>query len=286
MKIAEPVSEDQHPIWPQQFQREWDFHEKDTSLYYMISSTPRSGSHFLSHVLRRAGCFGYPLEYLNPSNLRRWKEILGENNDAEAFRRIKRIRTSGNGVFGVKLHYSHLATMHDVEDKVYDYKIIHLRRRDKLKQAISFARASQTGSWISGMTAIREARYQWDLIHNKLNAICLDEAGWQSYFLSVGAHPLTIYYEDVVEDPSEGVRRCASFLSLDLLEEVGNDGPSFLPTVQSEASDDQWVRRYLSEAPSRINSALRGHPIREPLVEGRRKGGLQKLMKRLVGKGQ
>ncbi|WP_089676027.1 Stf0 family sulfotransferase [Vreelandella aquamarina] len=46
----------------------------------VICSTPRCGSHMLGHSLYETGKAGFPLEYLQKNNLKRWSDVLGEKN--------------------------------------------------------------------------------------------------------------------------------------------------------------------------------------------------------------
>jgi LPS sulfotransferase NodH len=74
---------------------------------YLIASTPRSGSHYLGHLLFETGLFGSPLEYLHPAHLATWQDRLGTRDVASTLRALFRRRTSASGWFGIKAHWSH-----------------------------------------------------------------------------------------------------------------------------------------------------------------------------------
>ena len=68
-------------------------------------------------------------------------------------RRLEAVRTTPNGVFGVKIQPQHLDRLNSGDSnaagaflRLFD-KIVLLRRRDLLLQAISMARSELTGQW-------------------------------------------------------------------------------------------------------------------------------------------
>ena len=72
---------------------------------YLIASTPRSGSHYISHLLFATKYLGAPLEYLSAANFRRWSQIAGSEDPARVLEEIMARRTSPNGWFGVQTHW-------------------------------------------------------------------------------------------------------------------------------------------------------------------------------------
>ena len=61
----------------------------------------------VGHAMTRTGLLGVPFEYLNPVNLSEWQKRLGVLGPEATLREIRKRRTSGNGVFGLKAHFSH-----------------------------------------------------------------------------------------------------------------------------------------------------------------------------------
>ena len=100
-------------LYDDQFRVDNDFpffqHPKKTLI---IASTGRSGSHMLGHALMKTKSLGCPLEYLNPSNLPKWNKRFNTNNLEDTLNKIKHHRTSTNGVFSIKMHYTHLKQIH------------------------------------------------------------------------------------------------------------------------------------------------------------------------------
>ncbi|MBL8660785.1 MAG: sulfotransferase domain-containing protein [Rhodospirillales bacterium] len=272
-------------LWARQFDPASDYPHNSPTLHYAICSTPRSGGHFLCHTLHDALEFGYPLEYLNPANFRQWKARLGETDDVSGFQRIKSLRTDRNGVFGIKLHHAHLASLYRLEARVSEYRFIYLSRNDK-KQAISYARASQTKSWISEMPSVKEAAYDWHLIFKRLQAVLTDEARWTAFFIARNLQPLALHYEEVASDPEGTVRRCRAFLglSLDWRSEIAGHG--FLPIPQSDSVSRAWAERFLAETPEEISRIFERGESGKRTPPARHRTRAETALRKLRGKFQ
>jgi len=133
---------------------------------YLILMSPRSGSTLLCAHLEEIG-FGRPTEGFHFSN-RALKERFGDNIDfSNAYDHTVAAFNYGtnNGVFGLKFSWVEFeiflrkATQLLGDDVKYlsdidildiffpEVKFVRLIRRDKVKQAVSFAKAMQTGIW-------------------------------------------------------------------------------------------------------------------------------------------
>ena len=136
--------------------REWDISDGAApTLQYVLLSLPRTGSEWVCAALRQRG-IGVPLEYLTAVDL---AQRLGcadaaGNVDVPAYvAQLRAKRTTPNGVFGWKLHPLHLRALSGGDaGKAVDFlgtfdRILLLRRRDRLLQAISLARALLTGQF-------------------------------------------------------------------------------------------------------------------------------------------
>ncbi len=80
---------------------------------------------------------------------------------------------------------------------------IHVRRRDKFAQAISFWRAKQSGRW-HVYAAEKEPPQEYDFfaILKCLRELELDDALWSEFFRAAGIVPCVLDYEDVLADSS------------------------------------------------------------------------------------
>lgn len=230
----------------------------------LVASTPRCGSHMLGHAMASTGLLGVPFEYCNPANLAEWKRRLGTATTEATLAALMRRRTTGNGVFGIKAHYEHCAQMGGPAGlfaALPGLRVVHLRRADVLRQAISFAIAKQTGVWIRGQEATAEAAvYDPDLIAACLDDIAVQNALWTSAFAERGIEPLSLYYEQVQRDLPAAVASVVRHAGA--MPETGVIDVETLTERQgSSARTDDWVRRYLDDMRGRAQPR-RGRRLR------------------------
>jgi LPS sulfotransferase NodH len=243
--------------WKEQFDPALDFPQAGApSIRYAICSTPRSGSHFLGQLLFGTGVLGCPLEYFNRRNLVHWQARADAARAHDLVRYVEGIRTSPNGCFGVKAHHPHLRTLTTyipIREFVSAFVHIHIVRRDRLAQAISFARAQQTDDWISrGPASGREAVYDGDLIRHCLIEINRQNAGWDYLFHAFGVRPLVVEYEALAADPPGCVRQTATFAGVDLPAETPMPAPR--TSRQRDAESESWRDRFIEESQRRSTS--------------------------------
>src|SRR5690349_5494217 len=133
----------------------------DTS--YFICTTPRSGSYLLCEALISSGLAGRPSEYFLPTFEKLFSGEWGTWTYREYLERLFQETATQNGVFGAKVHW---ASMHPLLEKLGQFpewrgvpakdvlnqafhnpRFIWLTRRVKVRQAISYSKAMQTGIW-------------------------------------------------------------------------------------------------------------------------------------------
>ena len=166
---------------------------------YVLASTPRSGSTLLARTLMATGVLGKPMEYFNHRILNDFRHQWGVPSPsvvgrlARPYRRLRRRnqselyfwwkpatirtfahlllarRTTPNGVFANKVTWSQqhsvvVASGIDADTWLRAPRYVFLRRRDHLRQAISWVRARQTQSWSSDKPPSSEHRYDRELI--------------------------------------------------------------------------------------------------------------------------
>jgi LPS sulfotransferase NodH len=144
--------------------REWDVGDGSAPRFqYAILSLPRTGSEFLCAALRRRG-LGVPIEYVMAGSLaERWgcADGAGKIDVRTYFVHLHAKRTTPNGIFGLKLQPLHLRALSGDDTRRAASilggfgRTIVLRRKDRLLQAISLARALLTGQFhiVPGDTA-------------------------------------------------------------------------------------------------------------------------------------
>jgi LPS sulfotransferase NodH len=212
---------------------------------YLIASTQRSGSYFLSYLLRGTGELGAPFEYLHPDHAARWHERLGTSDLPETLRRLFQLRTSPNGWFGIKAHWDHFEFGRAHASGLLSIeKFIRIERRDRLAQAVSLALARQTQSWMSIQDKAAEPRYDEHKIAHALAVLDRHTRSWDRWFRAAKIQPLLVYYEDLVADPLAVLNTVLQEFDLGLLSSL-----PFVPTNrQASKLNDEWKRRFSSPA--------------------------------------
>jgi LPS sulfotransferase NodH len=236
---------------------EFDFPvlEAEPQVRYVLASTPRCGSNMLQRALWRTGQAGAPEEYFAPGYvhdyLARWPEIGRSGSaptdgylgiDVERYLELLfRHRSSPNAVFGVKFHSSHLAAFHaagiDPAELLASPVFIWVRRRDLLRQAISWYLAEETGVWIVDGdwlpldTPRAEPEYDYSDLKSRVAQLQTEDARWAAYFHERAVRFLVVYYEDLCASYDAIVKSCFAFMGLNVPEAIEEPG------IQRQASD-------------------------------------------------
>lgn len=165
------------------------------------------------------------MEYLNGNYMDAWRRRESiETMDPDAYLvGLEQVRTSPNGVFGVKAH------AHHIDRRVGDPSaflgrfdlLIFLERDDKLAQAISLFRAGVTGAWRSqagpGATqSLSTPDFDPYLITLSLHKLLEGERAWRRMLSDKGHRVIGLKYETLVEQPDRVLE--AIFRSLDIPE--------------------------------------------------------------------
>src|SRR5438874_5645414 len=118
--------------------------------------------------------------------------------------------------------------------------------RLKLRQALSKARAHQTGLWKvqAGKGVQREPQFDAELIEQCLQDSEEQEKLWERFFQRIGIDPLRIEYENLCEDYEGNIRRVLDFLQISLPRRA-RIGP---PVTVRQADDISrgWEKRFLA----------------------------------------
>lgn len=195
---------------------------------YAILSSPRSGSTLLGRILYETKLAGDPQEYFNPPLIALERQTTGKEKMGinQFMTRMERRRTSPNGVFGMKVHYSQmLGTLSANESKpdvgrflqVWN-KLIWIRRRDRIGQAISQAIGAHTNVWSSEDSRFEREPdvkvHPYDCVA-ALNIVARDDAAWEHVLQQAGLPVHEVWYEDLVADYENQTRAVLRFLGID-----------------------------------------------------------------------
>jgi LPS sulfotransferase NodH len=195
---------------------------------YLLCGTPRTGSTLLCDLLRSTGVAGRPESYFRQPDEAAWRTRLGVPPAAgyRAFAAaVARAGTTPNGVFGARVMWGSLdrvvaelgpaeTDLQALESAFGPLQLIHLRRDDAVAQAVSWARAEQTGYWQHGDTATTTPRLDVDQIDALVRTVHEHEAAWADWFARQGVRPHHLTYEELVRDPGAAVRGILTHLGL------------------------------------------------------------------------
>lgn len=231
---------------------------------YLLASVPRAGSTFFSHVLWQTGCLGAPLEYLNFERLGPYGFANSSASlQQELWHSVLRRRCSVNGVFGLKafamqldqLQRSNPLLLSEVLATVLPpdkpRRIVYLRRRDRIAQVVSYARASLSGVWNKAQEPMDAAPlvYSQDALDAAERGIALQESVWARMFKDLRIKPLELWHEDILADPDGAARQVADYVGVAVHPEAGVE----IPPIEKQSAGDaaEWISRYAeSRAPN------------------------------------
>ena len=241
---------------------------------YLVCATPRSGSTLLCALLAGTGVAGRPEEYFEclwrTGLPRQPREYFGGVDDAgvlallaptdprdadrsDPFPSALERGTTGNGVFGAKLMWTHLLDLAErlerpaepalLAERLPELRYVHVTRGDKVAQAVSLWRAVQTRAWRAG--DVKEegvAVYHGGAIGHLVAQLTEQDEAWRAWFAANGIEPLTIAYEALAGD--------APVAAGAVLEHIGA-GPAEIPQPplrrQGDDRSARWVERFRAE---------------------------------------
>jgi trehalose 2-sulfotransferase len=226
---------------------------------YFICGTPRGGTWLLAGLLDSTGIAGRPHEYFwrdtEEANEARW----GVSSFSEYLSHVKEVGTTRNGVFGAKLMWGSMARFLDKlrnlpgEEVVSDRGLIEsffpqprfvlVWREDVAAQAVSWAKAIQTGRWHHWDSPRPHAkpRFAFDRIDALAHEATAHDAAWRRWFSENGIAAFRVRHEDLVEDMDGVTRSVLAFLEI-------APPPDLAVTAQTvraaNALNREWVARY------------------------------------------
>ena len=227
---------------------------------YVVCATPRSGSGLLLRGMAATGLAGTPAEYFHVQQREPLAARWGAGDSPRAYTTaLRRHRTSRAGVLGIKLHWAQLESLRaeiapqssDPADALFelfpDARLIHIRRRDLDRQAISLWRAVHTRIWVLPMEGQPpgepEPAYDFAEIERYRGAVARSLGNWTRLFERRGIHPVEVAYEDLVAAFEATVA--------DVVERVLGTRPASVPPPDSrpqrDARTEALLERYTRE---------------------------------------
>jgi len=236
----------------------------------VIAANPRSGSSLLAAGLTAAGVFASAVEHANPYRLS-WnlgipgsirRRVRGsffavdrarDRTIAAALQRVASDNLTADGTFGLKIMWQQFERQFlnrglDLDLFGAPIEWIRIRREDRLREAVSYLRAEQSGVWKSEGPGTRGTRpagpvYDPARIAELLSRFTADESGWDRYLSARRARPLEITYEQLDRTYEVTMR-----LVLDHVGATTAPVPVRQLRRQADELSEEWVERYRSES--------------------------------------
>ncbi len=243
---------------------------------YIICTSPRSGSTLLCKLLAATGVAGKPGSYFHNPSISEWLndyDLHPKSNatDREVlnliFDEVRQLGTADTGMFGLRVQRGsfdflirQLALLHpDCSSDVERFHaafgntlFIHLSRANKLEQAVSFVKATQTGLWhqapdgteLERLSAPQEPAYDRELIARHLSELSALDDQWAAWFADADAAQLKITYEDLSADPGAVLRDVLEALGLDA---AAADGVGPGVAKLADETSRAWIERFQAD---------------------------------------
>lgn len=214
---------------------------------YLILSGPRSGTSWIGSLVNSTGVMGYSGEWLG---LRYLEKPVKEYSLEEHFDFVLQQGTTSNNRFGIKIFPRYLNEVYgsyeyDFIQKCmlrHDVKLLRLKREDRLGQAISHVRASQTQQWRNYMQQKGQEKYDYLAIRSAMAYTDYVEKYWETYLHTHKLDFETYVYEDLVLDPLPWVNSLVEHLDV----EVPKDWDTSMK-IQRDDKTQVWRERFLED---------------------------------------
>lgn len=240
---------------------------------YIICGTPRTGSTLLCDLLTATGGAGAPDSFFGARFIDWWaeqwgvpaRETLGEPEFSKVYLDAAiRVGKGGSGMFGLRLMRENVDDLDRFIDRVFPglspgrarferafgrIRYLHLRREDKLAQAVSLVKAEQTGLWhvapdgteIERLAPPQDPVYDFERLRSQIEELEGYDRAWNPWFEEQGIEPLRIGYESLAADPAGTLIRICDALGI-----AAPDRGEVRPGVAklSDAVSEDWIARY------------------------------------------
>jgi LPS sulfotransferase NodH len=250
--------------------------ERPPDLSCVICSLPRSGSNLLAYALEDTGLAGRAREYFGARNETGYAEEWGlpRRYSLRSFlQKLAADSITPNGVLAVKIHLFDLLDVFErareelgetlserelLEACFPNPRCIFIRRADRVRQAISWLRAADSGQWLrlrGEPASDRMARLDINLdeVDEWIQVFSEQETKWREFFARNNLTAHEVVYEDLVRNYQATVLGALDYLGL--LPRAGLQLPSPRPEIQSDDLTERAVVTYMN----RMHGAIASH---------------------------
>lgn len=206
---------------------------------YFICATPRSGSTLLCDLLTQTGNLGRPNSFYRRQSITDFvtqfampnsQPLHGVDFERDYLAAITKHSTQNGAIIGIRSMWESMPEMLTKLRSIYpadmsDVELINqafgaptffqLGRKDKTGQAISRAKAEQSGLWHLNADGSERERsqahqrpeYDFASIKRYWDETIMHEKQWADWFSTNAIAPVQIWYEDLSQDPQGEVAK-------------------------------------------------------------------------------
>lgn len=245
---------------------------------YLVCGNQRSGTTLLCGALKRTGCAGQPDEYFlaaEPSlPMSYWEEgpfapTSGARTREAYLDHVYQLGTTPNGVFGAKVmwnnvawmlqkfremrRYAGMAPLDILRDAFPVLRVVKVVRRDRVRQAVSWARAAQTNVFwqrqdLPAPEPTAEPRFDYGFLSALYGLIRRGEQGWDWLCSALGVNAITVVYEDFTASQQAYATTVRTVLDyLGVLSDPKLEIPPPRLVRQADALNDRWTEAFVRE---------------------------------------
>lgn len=233
---------------------------------YGIAFTPRSGSTWISDVVRQSRALGSPGEYFNINAAFDSISLAACTSLEDYYAWLSRVRQT-TGVFGFEISWPWLDLL-EKEGKLsllqgVDYWFL-LRRRDFVLQAVSLYLASSSGVFhlrdegeqgAQQRVESADVEYDADAIAESVLQVMHGEFYLNRYFKALDKEPQPLWYEDLIEQgPQDFLYRFAQQISVALSPGDHERIDAIQPSLRKSGGErnGEFAARFRQERPEFI----------------------------------
>ena len=224
-----------------------------------VCGVARGGTSLLAQLLESTGVVGRPREWFWRDDVERNMRAWGVTSWDEYLDRVLERATTPNGVLGSKLMWGYLdELLFRLRIRTREYeaddlavleavfprpRFVWTRREDEVAQAVSWAKAIQSGRWTASQEATGELEFSFEEIDWLHHEVRIHNGSWRRWFESQGVEPFRLTYEELCADREGTILRVLDWLGLEPHPGARIEPPPEL-RKQADAVDADWAARY------------------------------------------
>ncbi len=224
----------------------------------LIACTSRSGSTLLAASLERY--WVNPQEFFNPEEQVKRAALAGEARTLREYANLLAQSAVSGGWFvtkGAIESFLFLCYLGEFPERSRDWKVIFLRRRNAIRQAVSMEIVARTQAWNvrqKPKSRVKPAEYSFDALSKRLEYILSANDKWERVFALLGIAPHRLFFEDLVANLAGETERAARYLGIDVGKFPAARRHVPWPKPQATSLNAQWERRFRQDLAKRMSA--------------------------------